>query len=178
MWKIHSVIQPASSLCMPTYAVSPDLNFGHELGGWLVGKTHICLSSSTIVLPVCFVKRPFCCSTIGGSETTKAVSSLSLCGRDKVRSKLEKAMPCFFGFRTRAMSGREEASASSFMTLADVAWSGGVEVAIFGSSSLVSLPGLLRKTLRRLFARKVGPSAVSSILMCYVQTVIVISSVR
>ena len=166
---------------MPTYAVSPGLKLGHELGGSLVGQTHICLSSSTIVLPVCFVKRPFCCSTIGGSETTKAVSSLSLCGRDEVRSKLENAMPCFFGFRTRAMSGRDEASASSFMTLAesaDGAWSGLAEVAIFGSSWLVSLPALLRKTLRRLFARKVGPSAVSSILMYHVQTVIVTWPVR
>lgn len=43
---------------------------------------------------------------------TKAVSSLSLCGRDEVRSELEKAMPCFFGLRTRVVSGRGAVSSS------------------------------------------------------------------
>lgn len=61
----------------------------------------MCLSSSTIALPVCFVKRPFSCSAVWGSEMIMAVSSLSLCGRDEDRSELEKAMPCFFGLRTR-----------------------------------------------------------------------------
>ena len=168
---------------MPTYAVSPDLKLGYELGGSLGGKTHICLSSSTIVLPVCFVKRPFLCSTIWGSETTRAVSSLSLCGRDEVRSELEKAMPCFFGLRTRAMSGRDILSSSPAMVLvfssADGARSGSEQVvAAFGSSSLAPLPALLRKTLRRLFARKFGPSAIPSILMYSVQVVIVTWSVR
>lgn len=39
-----------------------------------------------------------------------AVSSLLLYGRDDVASELEKAIPCFFGLRTRAVSGREETS--------------------------------------------------------------------
>ena len=52
VWKIHSAVQPVSSLCMPTYAVSPGLEWEYELEGSLGGKTHMCLSSSTIVLPV------------------------------------------------------------------------------------------------------------------------------
>lgn len=166
---------------MPTYAVSPGLKSEYEVGGSLGGKTHICLSSSTIVLPVCFVKRPFCCSSSCGSDTTRAVSSLSFCGRDEVRSELEKAMPCFLGLRTRAMSGLDVASSSLVWTLAlssaSGASSGREDVATCGSWSLASLPALLRKTLRRLFARKVGPSAVSSILTYRVQAVIVAASV-
>ena len=100
----------------------------------------------------------------------RAVSSLSLCGRDEIRSELENAIPCFFGLRTRGMSGRDVVSSSPGMTLVfsltSGAWSGREDAATCGSSSLASLPALFRKTLRRLFARKVGPSAGSSILYC------------
>ena len=91
-------------------------------------------------------------------------------------------MPCFLGLRTRAISGRDVVPSSPVMALvfssADGAWSGSEEVAIFGSSSLASLPALLRKTLRRLFARKVGPSADSFMILYRVQVSIVAVSVR
>ena len=99
---------------------------------------------------------------------TRAVSSL-LCGREEFWSELEKAMPCFFGLRTRVVSDRDEASPwvsdVLFVPSAGVAFSGPCTVlATCGSSPLASLSALLRKTLRRLVARKTGPLALSSIV--------------
>lgn len=111
----------------------------------------------------------------------RAVSSLSLCGRDEIRSELENAMPCFFGLRTRVISDRDVVYSSPGMTLVlsstSGTWSGREVVATCGSSSLSSLPALLRKTLRRLLARKVGPLAVSSMIRCTVQAAIAAASI-
>jgi hypothetical protein len=151
---------------MPTYAVSSE----RESEVFLGGKTHICLSSATTVLPVGRAKRPFCGSWIWASETTMAVSSL-LCGRDEDGSELEKAMPCFFGLRTRAVSDRDRASprasAVLFVSSAGVVVESGpcTVLATCGSSPLASLSALLRKTLRRFVARKTGPLSLSSIVL-------------
>jgi hypothetical protein len=154
---------------MPTYAVSPALRKLYEVARW-VAETHMCLSSSTMALPVCFVKRPFSCSAAWGSEMTMAVSSLSLCGRNEGRSKLENAIPCFLGFRTRETSDRDvESSLPTPVMLSTSAAEtrpDGCNLASCGSSSsLVPLSALLRKTLRRLFARNLGPSAFSAMMM-------------
>jgi hypothetical protein len=90
-------------------------------------------------------------------------------------------MPCFLGFRTRETSDRDVASSlpAPVMSFASVVETrpDGCKLASCGSSSLVSLSALLRKTLRRLFARKLGPSALSAMLMRSVQTVVRFSSV-
>lgn len=98
-----------------------------------------------------------------------AVSSL-LCGRDEDGSELEKAMPCFFGLRTRVVSDREKASPCVsivlFVPSAGVAFAGPCTVlATCRSSPLASLSARLRKTLRRLVARKTGPFVLSSIMI-------------
>jgi hypothetical protein len=98
-----------------------------------------------------------------------AVSSL-LCGRDEDGSELEKAMPCFFGLRTRVASDRDKVSPRVstvlFAPSAGVTFSGPCTVlATCGSSPLASLSALLRKTLRRLVARKTGPLVLSSIVI-------------
>lgn len=166
---------------MPTYAVSPALEMIGEESSSPGGKTHICLLSSTLALPVCRVKRPISWSAACGSEMTMAVSSLSLCGRDEERSELENAMPCFLGFRTRVISGIDATSSlptAALMSLsADETWPGCSEVETSGSSWSASLSALLRKTFRRLEARKLGPSALSAMLMRNVQTVTIVLSV-
>jgi hypothetical protein len=43
---------------------------------------------------------------------------------------------------------------------------------------LASLPVLLRRTLRRLFARNIGPSTFSSMTVSVVQAAIVAASIR
>lgn len=151
---------------MPTYIVSSaqsDVRVkGHA--GW---RTHICLSSSTMALPVCRAKRPFACATAGGSAIARAVSSLSCWGRDEDRSELEKAMPCFFALRIRATSGRELVSSSFLMACSLVGNepATGSSLARRDSSSLLSsLSALLRNTLRRLFARKTGSLTFSPML--------------
>jgi hypothetical protein len=100
-----------------------------------------------------------------------AVSSLLLlCGRDEVGPELEKAMPCFFGLRTRVVSDRDKASSWVSAVLlvpfaGDAVESGScIVLATCGSSPLALLSALLRKTLRRLVARKTGPLAFSSIV--------------
>lgn len=157
-----SAFQPVWNLCMPTYTVS-SAQFDIFIEGW---RTHICLSSSTMALPVCRANRPFACATAGGSAIVTAVSSFLCWGRDEDRSELEKAMPCLFVWRRRPTSGRELASSPYLLgcSLDGNERSTGSSLARPGSSSLSSLSALLRNTLRRLFARNTGPSALSAML--------------
>ena len=100
-----------------------------------------------------------------------AVSSSVVCGRDEFGPELEKAMPCFFGLRTRVVSDRDKTSSWVSAVLlvpfaGDAVESGScIVLATCGSSPLALLSALLRKTLRRLVARKTGPLAFSSILI-------------
>jgi hypothetical protein len=93
-----------------------------------------------------------------------AVSSL-MCGRDEDWSELEKAMPCFFGLRTRVVSDRDKASPRVSAVLFVPSSGPCAVLATCGSSPLALLSALLRKTLRRLVARKTGPFVLSSIVV-------------
>jgi hypothetical protein len=80
-------------------------------------------------------------------------------------------MPCFFGLRTRVVSDRDKASSWGSAVLlvpfaGDAVESGScIVLATCGSSPLALLSALLRKTLRRLVARKTGPLALSSMVI-------------
>ena len=82
-------------------------------------------------------------------------------------------MPCFLGLRTRVVSDRDKASPGVspvlFVPFAGVVVESGpcAVLATCGSSPLALLLALLRKTLRRLFARKTGPLALSSIVIVW-----------
>lgn len=131
----------------------------------------MCLSSWTMAFPVGLAKRLFCSCIDWGSATTMAVSWFSFRGLDEGRSELEKAMPCFFGFRMRERSLFGVSSSSCLFPTLPLflgdwprSWLLVVTVGVASLSSSLSLSGLLRRILRLLLARNIGP-AVSSVMI-------------